>query len=215
MPGMGSRIQARPLSRPRPMRREGRPSSSSRHEPGSAALAARRPPSDCMPPLSATVSPSRGAGKHRLFNALPTSRPARTGPSADSEQPIALGVNFDKGVYVVRQLTPPLPALRSAAIPPPPLTRPLHRRQLEPGAGSRDLRRASRLFVLCEFGSQGDLKGVTAAGRVCGIVAGGMVNRCQAPAVLLLSCCSSARAAIGLQLRLRQHCASNLSLRHR
>lgn len=37
----------------------------------------------------------------------PTARPAKTGPPADSEQPIALGVNFDKGVYVVRQLTPP------------------------------------------------------------------------------------------------------------
>jgi len=155
MPGAGSRIQARPLSRPRPMRREGRPSSSSRHEPGSAALAARRPPSNCMPPLSATVSPSRGAGKHRLFNALPALRPARTGPSADSERPIALGVNFDKGVYVVRQLTPPLPALRSAAIPPLPLTRPLHRRQLEPGAGSRNLRRVSRSLIPCESGSLG------------------------------------------------------------
>ena len=114
MPGTGSRIQARPLSRPRPMRREGRPSSSSRHEPGSAALAARRPPSNCMPPLSATVSPSRGAGKHRLFNALPTPRPARTGPPADSERPIALGVNLGKGVYVVRQLTPSLPTHAAA-----------------------------------------------------------------------------------------------------
>jgi len=66
---------------------------------------------DCHPPghtplLTATVSPSHGTGKHSLFNALPTSRPARTGPPADSEGPIALGVNLDKGVYVVRQLTP-------------------------------------------------------------------------------------------------------------
>jgi len=54
-------------------------------------------PQDWQPP----------ARKPSLFNALPTSRPARTGPPADSEQPIAPGVNFDKGVYVIRQLTPP------------------------------------------------------------------------------------------------------------
>jgi len=61
-------------------------------------------PSGHPPPLTATVSPSHGTGKHSLFNALPTSRPARTGPRVDFRQPIALGVNFDKGVYVVRQL---------------------------------------------------------------------------------------------------------------
>ena len=64
-------------------------------------------PSGHMPPPAATVSPSRDTGTHSLFNALPSSRPARTGPPADSERPIALGVNFDKGVYVVLQLTPP------------------------------------------------------------------------------------------------------------
>ena len=70
-------------------------------------------PSGHAPPLTATVSPSHGTGEHSLFNALPTSRPARTGPPTDSEGPIVLGVNLGKGVYVVRQLTPcvlpPLP----------------------------------------------------------------------------------------------------------
>ena len=39
--------------------------------------------------------------------------------------------------------------------PPLPLTRPLHRRQLEPGAGSKNLRRVSRSLIPCESGSLG------------------------------------------------------------
>ncbi len=139
MPGMGSRIRARPLSRhPQCVARA---APATRHTTPPLTQPPRldcRPPSGRMPPPAATVPPSRGAGKQSLFNALPTSRPARTGPSADSERPIALGVNFDKGVYVVRQLTPPSaqrpPTQNSLADPSP----------REPGAGSRAQLRADR-----------------------------------------------------------------------
>ena len=78
-------------------------------------------------------------------------RPEQTGPRADSKRPIILGVNINKGVYVVRQLTPPLPAHRSAVLPKQPsVTKSPWQPPLEPGAGSRDLRRASRLLFPCE-----------------------------------------------------------------
>ena len=58
-----------------------------------------------MPPPAATVSPARGTGKHSLFKAPAHRTTGEDRPPADSEQPIALGVNFDKGVYVVRRVT--------------------------------------------------------------------------------------------------------------
>ena len=134
MPSTGSRIQARPLSRPRPMRRKGRPSHSSRHAPASTAFACRLSPLRAACPRPQPRSRRHAApGNTASSTPPPTTRPAQTGPWADFGRPIVLGINLCKGVYEVRQLTPPYrltaPTLFSR----------------EPGAGSRDLRLAIRL----------------------------------------------------------------------